>query len=72
MTVTLIPKQEPPQDPNAPLEAFQRQLDNDYAFMHGRGDSFRQPLDLPTGGGEGVNRLGHLPGLDEQEGGGDE
>lgn len=66
------PTPEVPQDPNAPLEAFQRQLDNDYTFFHGRGDHFSQPLDLPSGGDGGIVRLGHLPSLDDQEGSRDE
>ena len=60
-----------PQDPNAPLIAFQRRLDEDSQFFEGRGGEFRQPLDLPTLG-RGNHRLGHLPGLDAQEGSPDE
>ena len=62
-----MPKTEPPKDPNAPLIAYQRHLDEDSQFFEGRGAEFHQPLDVPSN-----HRLGHLPGLDAQEGSPDE
>ena len=64
-------KETPAPDPNAPLIAFQRRLDEDSQFFEGRGAEFHQPLDVPTMG-RGNHRLGHLPGLDAQEGSPDE
>ena len=61
----------PATDPNAPLEAFQRRLDHDHLFYEGRGGEFRQPEGV-TPLGEGNHRLGHLPGIDLQEGSSDE
>ena len=63
--------QQKPVDPNAPLVAFQQRLDDEGQFD----DRLRQrhlrsmtDIDLPRG----AERLGHLPGLDAQEGSTDE
>lgn len=64
-------KETPAPDPNAPLEAYQRRLDENTVFFEGPGGCYHQPSGLPTHG-RGNFCLGHLPGLDTQEGSPDE
>ena len=60
-----------PKDPNAPLEAFQRHLDREEKWMADLGQTTSTSSGHTDVANTSVTTRGHLPTMDEQEGGDD-